>query len=115
MDAIAIVILEVLHQNASEMPFTEDDDPVQTLSADATVQPFRVGILPRAVGRGQHFLDAHVLHATSEPTATYAVPVSKQIRRRCAPWEGLCYLLCRPCGGRMFGYIEMNNATPVDG
>lgn len=36
MDAITIVILEVLYENASEMRFTEDDDPVLTLSADAS-------------------------------------------------------------------------------
>ena len=37
MGAIVIVVLEVFLQNPTEMRFAEDDDPVQTLSADTAV------------------------------------------------------------------------------
>ena len=37
MDAVVIVVLEVLLQNPTEMSFAEDDNLVQTFSADTAV------------------------------------------------------------------------------
>jgi hypothetical protein len=47
MDAIVIVVLEVLLDNATEMCFPEDDDPNGALSADAAIDSLPVSILPR--------------------------------------------------------------------
>ena len=38
MDAEAVVIGEVIFQDAMEMPFTEDDDSVRALSADTAIE-----------------------------------------------------------------------------
>ena len=46
MDAVSIVILEAIFKNPTEMPFTEDDDPGQVLSANAAIESLKVWILP---------------------------------------------------------------------
>ncbi len=67
MDGLAVVILEVVFENATEMSFAEDDDPVQTLPPDAPIESLRVWILPWTVRRDQHLVDSHILHALPEP------------------------------------------------
>ena len=57
MDAVEIVVLKVLSQSVTEMSFAEDDDPVQTLSADALVESLGIWILPWAVRSGQKLFD----------------------------------------------------------
>ena len=104
VDAIVIVVLEVLPQNPTEMPFTEDDDPVQTLSTDAAVESLRIWILPWAMRRGQHFLDSHILGALP----IYTVSISKLIPRCCVPWVGLDNFLRTPSlwPGTSFSFLS---------
>ncbi len=51
MNAIEIVILEEVFQNSTEMPFAQDDNLVRARAAIATVEPFRIWILPQAGNR----------------------------------------------------------------
>lgn len=75
MDAVTIVVLEVLCQNPTQMSSIEDSDPVQTLSANAPFRSLRVRIQPGAMRRGQHLLVAHVFHALPKPISIDSVPV----------------------------------------
>lgn len=63
MDAEAIVVLKIILENAAQRVITEDDDPIQTLAADASVEPLRVWILPEAARSGQRLFDSHVSYA----------------------------------------------------
>ena len=56
-----MVIIEVAGQNAFEVGFVEHDHMIETLSSDRANHPFRVGILPRTPGCGEHFFDAQML------------------------------------------------------
>ena len=77
MDAVAIVVLEVFLQNPMEMGFTEDDDPVQTFSADTAVESLGIWILPGAAMSGQNLLDPHVLYSPFKLVSIYSVTVTQ--------------------------------------
>ena len=95
------------------MRFAEDDDAVQTLSADTAVQSLGVWILPGAAISGENFLDPHVLYSPFKPISIYPVPVTQQIPRCRVPRKSFDYLLRGPFRGWMGRYIEMNHATSV--
>src|SRR2546425_11859865 len=80
---------------------------IEALAANRADEPLREGILPRAVGRGQHFTDPHALHALLERVTVDAVAVAEEIGRRGVLWEGRS---CPCFGGKRKGRI-----LPVSG
>ena len=60
------VISDVSFQRPSQMPFSEDDHMIQTLSANAADEAFRERILPRTPCCRDHFLNAHSLNPSSK-------------------------------------------------
>ncbi len=50
VDAVAIVVLDIRSQHAAQMSFAKDNDVIQALTSYASVQSFRVRVLPRAPG-----------------------------------------------------------------
>jgi hypothetical protein len=50
-------------QDSSQVSFAEDEHVVQTLAPDRANEPFREGILPRALWGGDDFLDTHAVTA----------------------------------------------------
>jgi hypothetical protein len=55
----ALVVLEVPGEDASQVALAQDEDMVETLSADRADQAFREGILPRASRSREDLSDAH--------------------------------------------------------
>lgn len=53
-----VVIGEVGSEDPAEMPFVQDDDMVQALSADRADQSFDVAVLPRRSRSNRNILDA---------------------------------------------------------
>src|SRR5882762_1412047 len=55
MSAMMMIVREVAGQGAAQVSFAQDEDMIETLAADRANEPLRVGVLPRAGGRRQHF------------------------------------------------------------
>jgi hypothetical protein len=53
----AVVVLEVSGEDVSQVALVQDEDMVETLFPDRADQAFREGILPRASGSREDFLD----------------------------------------------------------
>ena len=66
---------------------------IETLAPDRADEPFREGVLPRTVGRGQHFTDAHALHALPKSETVDAIAIVEEIGRRGVVREGVDELL----------------------
>ena len=73
-----MVVGEVSGEDAVEMPLAEHEHVIQALAPDRADEPLHEGILPRAAGSGQDFLDTHALDALPErlPVATVAIAES---------------------------------------
>ena len=97
------------------MPLAQDEDMVQTLAPDRADEPFRERILPRTVGRGEDFIDAHALHSVPERRAVDAVAIAEEVGRRGVVREGLHDLLGRPVRGGVLGHVEVDDAPAMVG
>ena len=97
------------------MAFTQSEDMVQTLPSDRADEPFREGVLPRTVRRGQHFTDAHALHALPKSETVDAIAIAEEIGRRGVVREGVDELLGGPGGGGMLGDVEVDDTPAVVG
>src|SRR2546425_6825832 len=64
MRASPVIVREVRGQDASQMPLAENDSMVEALASHRADEPLREGILPRAVGHREDFVDPHALHNT---------------------------------------------------
>ena len=76
-------------------------------------EPLCEGVLPRAVGRDQDFSDLHSLRALQEGVAINRVAITEEVRRRGVLREGVHDLLSRPAGRRVFGHVEVKDASAV--
>src|SRR5215831_13004019 len=74
------------------MAFAEDDDVIQTLSADRTDKTLSVRVLPRRSRRGDDLRDPHRSNAMTECPAIGFVSVPQQIARCSVPGKRLGHL-----------------------
>ena len=88
---------------------------IETLASDRADEPFREGVLPRTVRRGQHFTDAHALHALPKSETVDAIAIAEEIGRRGVVREGVDELLGGPGGGGMLGHVEVEDAAALVG
>src|SRR5260370_28516737 len=79
MSASLVIVREVAGQGAAQVSFAQDDDMIETLAADRADEPLRVGVLPRAGGRRQHFTNPHVLQPLPERLTIDAVAIAKEV------------------------------------
>src|SRR5713226_5021994 len=93
----------------------EHDHMIEALAPNATNHPLHIGSLPRGSRRGQHLVDTHVSHLSSELITEDRLAVAEQVARELVKGKCLPQLLSRPLAGRVGGYIEVKNATPVMG
>src|SRR5215475_2182280 len=56
-----MVIAEIVGEDAAEVSLVEDEHVIQTLAPDRAGEPFREGVLPRALRRREDLLDAQAL------------------------------------------------------
>ena len=77
------------------MPFAENENVIQTLAPDGTDEALREGILPRAVRRGEDFLDPHALHTVVKLFSVDLVAIAEEIGRGGVLREGVHNLLVR--------------------
>ena len=93
----------------------EHDHMIEAFAPNGTNHPLHIGSLPRGSRRGQHFMDAHVSHLSSELIAENSSAVAEQVARELVEGKCLPQLLSRPCHGRVGGHIEVRNAPTVMG
>src|SRR5438128_12391427 len=60
------VVADVSFQRPSQMPLSKNDHVIETLSANATDEPFRKWILPWTSCCGEHLVNAHSLNPVPE-------------------------------------------------
>jgi hypothetical protein len=84
----AVVVLEVSGEDASQVALAQDEDMVETLSPDRADEAFREGILPRASGSREDFLNLHAPHTLTEGVAVDGVSVAQEVRRGSVVREG---------------------------
>src|SRR5262245_14706453 len=111
MRARVVIIVEVISQDSAQVIFTDDDQMIETLSANRADDAFGVWILPGRVGSGDHFFDPHSSYPPLKIVSIDRIPVSDQ-----KAWGGvfrkrLDQLLGCPRGGWMFRDVEMNDLT----
>jgi hypothetical protein len=94
-----VIIGEICHQDAHQVPLVQDNDVVQTLAADAADQPLHVWILPGRARRREDLFDAEVGGGAVQGFAVTAIAVVKQEARRRVERERLRDLAGDPSGG----------------
>jgi hypothetical protein len=107
-----MVVSGVSGQDAAEVTIAEDENVIQALAPDRADEPFREGILPRALRRRKHLLDPHALQAAPKWLTVDAIAVAEEIGRRGLVWKGIHDLLSGPGGRGMLGHVEVND-TPA--
>ena len=95
------------------MPFAKDENMIQALASDRADEALREGILPRALGRCQDFVDPYALHALPEHVTVDRVAIAEEIGGRGVLREGVHDLLGGPVGGGVLGHIEVDDAPAM--
>jgi hypothetical protein len=113
MRARPVIVGEVTNEDTAEVAFAQDQNVVQTLASDGADEPFREGVLPRALRSGEDFTDPHALHALLKYVAVDAVAIAKEIRRCAVIGERLHDLLGGPVGGGVLGCVEVDDASAM--
>ncbi len=108
-----MVIADVLSNNSTKMSFVEDDDMIQTFSADGSNNPFTKRILPRRARGRNDLLDTQALDPSSNLLTVNGIPIPQQIAWSGIEWKGFHQLLGRPLGCGVRCHIEMHDMTTV--
>src|SRR5215472_12559131 len=69
-------------QDLSQVPFSQHDHMIQTVTPDGSDQPFHVGPLPGTCWRGEDFLYAQALDSLPKVIPIDLIPVSQQVTWR---------------------------------
>jgi len=111
-----VVVVDILTQDAPQVPFAEDDQVVQAFATDRPDDPLGVGALPMRLGHREELPDTDRPDDPPELVAVGAIPIRQQVARLSAPSaKGLPDLLGGPRGGRMGGDVEVNDAPAIVG
>src|SRR5881296_3618346 len=108
MRAGGVVVREVTAQQASEMPFVEDDDVIEAFPSNRPDDALGEGILPGRSWGDEDLVDPHALHPPREHLAVDGVAITEQVLGRGLFREGLDKLLGGPSGGRVVGHIDVD-------
>jgi hypothetical protein len=102
-----LVVRDVRPKDSTKMPLIEDEDVVQTLTADRADDAFDGGVLP---GRGRCRTDGREAEALDRPTERRVegrVAVVEEGPRVRVVGKGLAELLSCPCGRGVRRYVDM--------
>src|SRR5262245_36615479 len=113
MRARVVIIVEVTSQGSAQLVFTDDDQMIETLSANRADDAFRVWILEGRSRRGDHLFDLHPLYSQSKFFPVNLISIPEQIARRRVFREGFDDLSGRPFCRGMLCNIEVDDLTSV--
>src|SRR5262249_14902429 len=102
-----IVVGEVPSQQASEMPFAEDDDVIEAFPSNRADDALCEGILPGCSWGDEDLVDPHAFHASCENVAVDGVAITEQVLGCRLFREGFDKLLGGPRGGRVAAHIDV--------
>src|SRR5262249_22805243 len=108
-----MVVGEVADQDTAEVSLAEDEHVIQALPPDRADESLHERVLPRALRRGENFLDFHALHAMPKWLTVDAVAVAEEVGRGGLVREGVDKLLSGPDGGGMLGHVEVDDPSAV--
>src|SRR5437879_2334405 len=110
-----VVVVDVLRQNLSKMPFANHDDVVQAFTSNRADHPLGIRVLPRRAGRNDGLLDVQHPGLMRKSFSIDLVSVPNQIPGPLLQRARLEQLARRPFGGRMLRDIKMHQPTPAGG
>src|SRR2546425_9686756 len=111
-----VVVVDVITQDARQVPFAENDQVVQALPAYRLDDPLGVGVLPGRLWGGEDLPDTDRPDDPPEFVAVGTIPIPQQVARLGAvSVEGLPDLLRGPGCGRISGDVEMEDTPPSMG
>ena len=79
MGSLAVVVLDVGHQDRAEMAFAQEEHPIEALGADRPDEPFGIGVGLRCPPRSAQYLDPLGPEHLVEDWAESLVPVMDQV------------------------------------
>jgi hypothetical protein len=86
MRSRVVIIVEVIAQGSAQVIFTDDNQMIETLSANRADDALRVWILEGRSRRGDHFLNLHSVYSQSKFFPTNLISIPEQIAwRPCLP------------------------------
>src|SRR5882724_1429263 len=115
MSSSPVIVRGVVGQDAAKVAFAQNEDMIETFAPDRADESLGERVLPRAVGRGQHFMDPQALHSVLERVTVDAVAIAEEIERRAVLRERVDELLGGPGGGGMLGDVEVEDTAAVVG
>jgi hypothetical protein len=115
VSACPVIVREIAGQDAVQVAFAQDEDVIQTFAPDRANEPLREGVLPRALGRGQHVPDSDALHAVPKRVTVDAVPIAEEVGWRGVVRERLHNLLGGPARGGTLGDVEVDDTSSIVG
>jgi hypothetical protein len=108
-----MVVVNVGRENVPEVLLVEDNNVIETFSADRTDDALGVCILPSGPRCRDDLLNSHNPDALTESRTIRSVPVPQEVARGSVPRKGFSYLVGKPNLCRMPCYLEMNNLPAV--
>jgi hypothetical protein len=93
------------------MALAEDDDVIQTFSADRTDKTLSVRVLPRRSRRSDDLRDPHRSNAMTECRTIGFVSVPQQIARCSVPGKGLGHLARKPILRGIWRDLKVDNPS----
>ena len=115
MRSRVMMILKIAREDAAQVTLAEDDNVIQAFTADRTDQSLDIWILPgRSRGSGD-LRDAHRANAMAECRAIRFIPVPQQIARCSVPWKGLGHLAGKPILRGIWGDLEVDDPSAIEG
>src|SRR5438046_6892974 len=96
------------------MALVEDDDVVQTFSADRTDETLSVGVLPRRSRRSDNLRDPYRSNTMTECRTIRFVSVPQQIARCSVPGKGLGHLAGEPVLRGIWRDRKVDNSSAID-
>src|SRR2546425_5406721 len=113
MRACGVVVGEVTAQQASEMPFVDHDDVIETFPSNRPDDTLREGILPGRSWGDEDLANPHAFYPPGEHVAVDGIPIAEQVGGRCLCREALDKLLGGPGGCWVVGDVDMDEFSTV--
>ena len=108
-----VVVGEVATQQASEMPFAEDDNVIEAFASNRPDDALGEGILPGCSWGDEDLVHPHAFHASGENVAVDGVAITEQVLGCGLFRESLDKLLGGPRGGRVVGHIDVEEFSAL--
>lgn len=108
-----MIIAQIFPEHASQVTFVPNDDVIEAISSNGSVQSLDVWVLPRTAVTRENFLDAQGFYPSSKGPPLNTVAVPQEISRSLLPIEGVHRLLGRPLCSRMLSNAEMENQAAM--